>query len=256
MTSRLLVFGSLLLVLAQSLQAASNPVPFIGQPLAPASATPGTHGLTVNIKGTGFVSGSVVQWNGQALPTTFVNAQSLSAAIPASNLAQPGAGVVTVVSPAPGGGSSNEAFFEVTPATPSAIMFDIRTNTPTPTNSLVAGDFNGDGRLDLAASTGATLLVLLGRGDGTFSITTFPTTAQIVGTLVAGDFNGDGKLDLAFPDPTQKLVHLLLGGDGAFAEVSTSAVGTNAVWAAAADFNGDGNLDLAVVDQGGKNVSI
>jgi hypothetical protein len=257
MTMRLLVCGSLLLVLAQSLQAASNPVPFIGQPLVPAGASPGTHGVTVNIKGVGFVSGSVVQWNGQALPTTFVNAQSVTAAIPASSLAQPGTGVVTVVNPAPGGGLSNGAFFEVTAATPSALMYEIRTYTPTPTNSLVAGDFNGDGKLDQAVSTGATLSILLGKGDGTFDVTTFPSSAQFVGTLVAGDFNGDGKLDLAFPDPTQKLVHLLLGnGDGTFTEVSTTAVGTNPVWTAAADFNGDGLLDLAVVNHGGNDVAI
>jgi hypothetical protein len=242
---------------SQSQPAASNPVPFIGQPLAPTSAKPGAHGLTLTVRGVGFVSGSAVRWNGQALPTTFGSGQSLTAAVPASSLAQAGTGVVTVVNPAPGGGSSNLAFFEVTRATPTAIMFEIRTDTGPNTNSLVAGDFNGDGKLDLAVSTGATLSILLGKGDGTFNVTTFPTTAQFVGTLVAGDFNGDGRLDLAFPDPFHSVVHLLLGnGDGTFTEVSTTAVGTNPVWAAAGDFNGDGKLDLAVVNQAGKNVSI
>src|SRR6202165_3586383 len=223
---------------SQSRPAASNPVPFIGQPLAPASATPGSGGLTMTIRGVGFVSGSLAQWNGQALATTFVSGETLNAAVPASSLAQAGTGVVTVVNPGPGGGSSNLAFFEVIATTPSAIMFEIRTYTSATTNSLVAGDFNGDGKLDLAVSTGATLSILLGKGDGTFNVTTFPTTAQFVGTLVAGDFNGDGKLDLAFPDPFHNVVHLLLGnGDGTFTEVSTTAVGTNPVWAAAADFN-------------------
>src|SRR6202521_999345 len=242
---------------SQSRPAASNPGPFIGQPLAPARATTSTHGLTITVRGVGFVPGSLVQWNGQAWPPAFVSGESVAAAVPASRLAQAGTGVVTVVNPAPGGGSSNLAFFEVTRATPSAIMFEIRTYTPTNTHSLVAGDFNGDGKLDLAVSTGATLSILLGKGDGTFNVTTFPTTAQFVGTLVAGDFNGDGKLDLAFPDPFHNVVHLLLGnGDGTFTEVSTTAVGTNPVWAAAGDFDGDGKLDLAVVNQAGKNVSI
>src|SRR6202521_2530692 len=241
---------------SQSRPAASNPGPFIGQPLAPARATTSTHGLTITVRGVGFVPGSLVQWNGQAWPPAFVSGESVAAAVPASRLAQAGTGVVTVVNPAPGGGSSNLAFFEVTRATPSAIMFEIRTYTPTNTHSLVAGDFNGDGKLDLAVSTGATLSILLGKGDGTFNVTTFPTTAQFVGTLVAGDFNGDGKLDLAFPDPFHNVVHLLLGnGDGTFTEVSTTAVGTNRVWAAAGDFNGDGKLDLAVVNHAG-NVSI
>jgi FG-GAP-like repeat len=257
MTLRLLIWASLLVFFTQSLQAVANPVPFIGQPLTPASAKPGTNGLALTLKGAGFVSSSMVQWNGQSLRTTFVSGESLTAVVPASSLAQAGTGIVTVVNPGPGGGSSNLAFFEVTATTPTAIMFEIRTYTPTNTNSLVAGDFNGDGKLDLAVSTGATLSILLGKGDGTFNVTTFPTTAQFVGTLVAGDFNGDGKLDLAFPDPFHNLLHLLLGnGDGTFTEVSTTAVGANPVWAAAGDFNGDGKLDLAVVNRAGGNVSI
>src|SRR6266853_7012459 len=78
---------------SQTRPAASNPVPFIGQPLAPARATPGSGGLTMTIRGVGFVSGSLVQWNGLALPTTFVSGQSLTAAVPASSLAQAGTGV-------------------------------------------------------------------------------------------------------------------------------------------------------------------
>lgn len=69
---------------SQSRTAASNPVPFIGQPLAPSRATPSTHGLTITVRGVGFVSGSLVQWNGQALPTTFVSGESVAAAVPAS----------------------------------------------------------------------------------------------------------------------------------------------------------------------------
>ena len=77
---------------SQSQAAISNPVPFIGQPLAPARATPGAHGLTMTIRGVGFVSGSLVQWNGQALATTFVSAETLNAVVPASSLAQAGTG--------------------------------------------------------------------------------------------------------------------------------------------------------------------
>jgi hypothetical protein len=54
-------------VLTQSLHAASNPVPFIGQPLSPTSARPRSKALELTIDGVGFVSGSVVQWNGQSL---------------------------------------------------------------------------------------------------------------------------------------------------------------------------------------------
>jgi FG-GAP-like repeat len=257
MALRLLVCVLLPLVLAETLQANSNPVPFIGHPLSPATATPGAKGLTLTVSGDGFVFGSVVQWNGQALPTTFVSAESLNAAVPASSLTGASTAFVTVVNPGPGGGSSNFALFETTWATPTAIMFDLQTSTSATPNSLVAGDFNGDGKLDLAVSTGTSISILLGNGDGTFTVTSFPTTAQFVGTLVAGDFNGDGILDLAFPDPFHNLVYLFLGnGDGTFTQISTTGVGANPVWAAAADFNGDGKLDLAVVNQSDGDVSI
>jgi len=147
---RLLLFGFFLLALAPSLQATSNAVPLIDQPISPASARPGTHGLTLTIKGIGFVSGSVAQWNGQNLATTFVSGGVLSAIVPASSLLHTGAAVVTVANPAPGGGVSNPQFFEITWPTPTEIMFEIRTNTSGTTQSLVAGDFNGDGRLDFA----------------------------------------------------------------------------------------------------------
>ena len=66
-------------------------------------------------------------------------------------------------------------------------------------SAIVAGDFNGDGKLDLAVtdSGGNAVLVLLGNGDGTFQ----PPITIAVGNgpdaIVAGDFNNDGKLDLA-----------------------------------------------------------
>jgi hypothetical protein len=96
---------------SQSQPTISNPVPFIGQPLAPARATPGAHGLTMTIRGVGFVSGSLVQWNGQALATTFVSAETLNAVVPASSLAQAGTGVVTGVNPTPGWRVFQPGFF-------------------------------------------------------------------------------------------------------------------------------------------------
>ena len=65
--------------------------------------------------------------------------------------------------------------------------------------SLVAGDFTGDGKLDLAVANGGdTVSVLLGNGDGTFQPASHRTRREIHrSSLVAGDFTGNGKLDLA-----------------------------------------------------------
>ena len=66
-------------------------------------------------------------------------------------------------------------------------------------DALVAGDFTGDGRTDLAvANSGSNdVSVLLGNGDGTFrDQATYPVGTDPV-ALVAGDFTGDGRTDLA-----------------------------------------------------------
>jgi VCBS repeat protein/FG-GAP repeat protein len=66
------------------------------------------------------------------------------------------------------------------------------------TNYLAVGDFNGDGVPDLATATDGWAALLLGNGDGTFTV---QAVAYLAGgpSLAAGDFNGDGKLDLAVP---------------------------------------------------------
>src|SRR5690349_18353403 len=93
---------------------ASNPVPFLNQPLNPASTLPGGSSFTLKVTGTGFVSGSTVRWNGLTRSTTFISSSALSATIPASDIAAAGTAIVTVSTPAPGGGVSNSVNFQVT----------------------------------------------------------------------------------------------------------------------------------------------
>ena len=63
----------------------------------------------------------------------------------------------------------------------------------------MAGDFNGDGRTDLAVANAGTndVSVLLGHGDGTFQDQVRYAAGTGPAALVAGDFNGDGRTDLA-----------------------------------------------------------
>ena len=88
---------------------ASNPVPFVNQPLVPAAVAPAGPGFTLTVNGAGFVSGSVVNWNGTPLATTFVSAIKLTSTVPAANVFTTGTARVTVVNPGPGGGSSDPA---------------------------------------------------------------------------------------------------------------------------------------------------
>ena len=121
---------------------------------------------------------------------------------------------------------------------------------------LVAGDFTGDGHLDLAvANSGSNdVSVLLGNGDGTFQPAVEYAVGQDPDALVAGDFTGDGHLDLAVANMGSNDISVLLGnGDGTFQPAVEYAAGQGPVALAAGDFTGDGKLDLAVVDDGDAN---
>jgi hypothetical protein len=118
--------------------------------------------------------------------------------------------------------------------------------------ALAVGDFNGDGKPDLAVvnEASATVSILLGNGDGTFkSAADFPTASGPL-AITVGDFNRDSKLDIAVV--ASNGVSILLGnGDGTFqAHVDYPIIsGAGGYSIATADFNADGNLDLAVGTQ-------
>jgi len=106
----LLFFSSVLSVAGQSIP---NPVPLINNPLVPTSLAPGSAAFTLTVNGSGFVSGSGVNWNGSALATIFASNSQLTATVPASKITTPGTAAVTVVNPPPGGGVSNTLFLIV-----------------------------------------------------------------------------------------------------------------------------------------------
>ncbi|HMG18080.1 MAG TPA: IPT/TIG domain-containing protein, partial [Gemmatimonadales bacterium] len=92
------------------------PVPEITA-LSPDSALTGG-GFTLTVLGNRFMPQAVVRWNGSSRATTFVSATRLQAAIPASDVASSGSHMITVVHPAPGGGSSAPLAFRVRQAPP------------------------------------------------------------------------------------------------------------------------------------------
>jgi hypothetical protein len=125
--------------------------------------------------------------------------------------------------------------------------------------SVVAADFNGDGRLDLATANSISdnISVLLGNGDGTYRPEQRFATGQLPSSPVAGDFNGDGRPDLATVNLDSNDISVLLGnGDGTFQPAVQYAVGSGPDAIVAGDFNGDGKLDLAVANSGDNTVSI
>jgi hypothetical protein len=75
-------------------------------------------------------------------------------------------------------------------------------------HSVSMGDFNGDGKMDLAVITGFGVVVLLGNGDGTFRNPLAYGAAKLYAAV--GDVNGDGKPDLVTVDDTDDGVSVLL----------------------------------------------
>lgn len=248
---------------------AQNPVPFVNQPLLPSSAAPGSATFAIRVNGTGFAPGATVQWNGTPLATTYISTSQLSAVVPASEVAVIGTATIVVSNPGTVT-ASNFVYFPV--AQPRKMVAFAYPVTPTnlgpyPTNDpscQAVGDFNGDGKPDIAVGEpmrdGGSLVVLAGNGDGTFrNLPTVSSSRCGWGGIVAGDFNGDGKLDLVMADVQSDTVSTLLGnGDGTFTPASGPilSVGSSPLALAEADFNGDGKLDLAVTNFRDVTISI
>ncbi len=139
-----------------------------------------------------------------------------------------------------------------------ALITSFPTNNLLSSGSVAVADFNGDGRLDVAAAAandniglpGGELIVLAGKGDGTFGPASISSLPGVVGTpyLEAGDFNGDDKTDLAVASRTG--IFILLGnGDETFTPKQNpqrplSGYGEADISLVVADLNHDGKLDL------------
>jgi hypothetical protein len=156
------------------------------------------------------------------------------------------------------GGQSPSAW--TTMLTPATAPFEpIAVGAPSSffdgTPAIVAGEFTGDGRLDLAVNDSDGVQILLGNGDGTFQPAR-TIAAGIGGAMVAGDFNGDGHLDLAVAAGSDTISVLLGNGDGTFQNQVTYAVGSIPDATVAGDFTGDGHLDLAVANASSDTISV
>ncbi|MGH7227418.1 MAG: FG-GAP repeat domain-containing protein, partial [Gemmataceae bacterium] len=121
---------------------------------------------------------------------------------------------------------------------------------PNPIESLVAGSFNGDGTLEIAATISQSeyISIFPSNGDGTFAApVSVLADALLSRPLLAGDFNGDGNTDLAV-GTAGGIAVLLDNGNNTFQPpvlVPSLDLGNPADnLLALGDFNGDGKLDI------------
>jgi hypothetical protein len=236
--------------------AQSNPRPFVYPSSSPVSTTPGGPAFTLTVNGFGFAANATVQWNGSARATTFVSSATLQAAITAGDIASPSTALITVLNPAPGGGTSNSVYFSITaPEASVSVAMDTALSKSYPKGgpALLVADFNGDGILDVVASNVGGpfgLAFYRGNGNGTFQPPVFSATT--VGGSIFGpaDFNGDGRPDVivtGYPSGgfSESSNVLLNNGDGTFSEQPIIRSGNDYGGPlAVGDFSGDGKLDL------------
>jgi hypothetical protein len=238
----------LMLMLASAMLAAqSNPVALIYQPLTPAAVQPGQPGFQLTVRGTGFVSGAVVKWNGKALETKFVSSSKLRAVVPAAAIVKASTATVTVANP--GVIASNVIYFTV--REPSSTVNLVTGPQSVEGGQVVVGDFNNDQRPDiLVKATDGNADIYLNQKNGNL--------VQVVGPVWGGgdfalptaadltaDFNGDGNLDASLCTNDGSVYNgctIFLGdGEGGLTEAPNySGVGGIG---SVADINRDGILD-------------
>jgi hypothetical protein len=126
--------------------------------------------------------------------------------------------------------------------------------------SVTAGDFNGDGKIDVATSNIGTnsVSILLGKGDGSFlPKTDIAVQQRYPNAITSGDYNGDGNLDLVTANNFGYNVSLLSGdGKGGFSETAF-ATGVQPMFVVNADVNNDGKQDLITTNYySSNNISV
>jgi uncharacterized protein (TIGR03437 family) len=155
--------------------------------LSPNSATAGGAAFTLTANGSGFVTGSAVQWNGTALLTTYVSPTQLTASVSASLIATPGTANVTVSNP--GGPTASALAFTINPVAFSLIS--IAPSSATAGGTAFTLTANGSGFI-----TGSAV-----QWNGTALSTTYVSPTQLTASVSASLIATPGAANVTVSNP-------------------------------------------------------
>ncbi len=158
--------------------------------VSPSSVLAGSAGFTLRVSGSGYVSGSVVNWDGTPLTTSYLNTSQLSVDVPASVIASSKTVSVTVTTPGTGGKTS------------SSHPFNVNAPLPAVTGVNPSNVSAGSGGVSLTVTGNnfvANSTVRIGTTDKT---TTFISPNQVVATIPASDLASAGTLAVSVNNPT------------------------------------------------------
>jgi hypothetical protein len=149
----------------------------------------------------------------------------------------------------------------------SATNFSIGNISPLPNpHAVICGDFNADGKADLATANYSSnnLSVLTGDGSGNFSVDSIYTIANNSApySLIGTDLNNDGETDLAVINTSANNMCVLLGitagkfGPATYFPIGSPSNATSPSGITYGDFNGDGKTDIAVANESTDNIYV
>jgi sugar lactone lactonase YvrE len=166
----------------------NNPLPVLTS-VYPSSATAPRAAFTLTVKGSNFVSDSVVQWNGANLATTYVTAKELTATVPAADVAAGGTIPVTVFNPTPDGGTSASKTFTVKNPVPTLTSVSPSSATP------------GGAAFTLTVTGSGFNYESIVQWNGASLTTTYVSATQLTATVPAADIATAGSFPVTVFNP-------------------------------------------------------